>query len=251
MKRLLIIIAAALALTSCIAINVAIETGNGVPVTTDITVGDFDALSIPSSIDVIYTQTPGQQSLTFTCDQNLQEYYDIRVENKVLVVSTKRGVVAITPRVKTFLVVNSPVLNSVKISGSGDCEINSPITAKGDFSLSISGSGDINLNGQADCKAFSATTSGSGDIAVIAVVSQSAEVRSSGSGDIGIDAIKAGDIEAKTTGSGDIVLVCDGAGDIEASTSGSGSIVLSGTAHSLSQRSSGSGRVDARNLFLN
>lgn len=190
MKRLLIIIAAALALTSCIAINVAVETGNGVPVTTDITVGDFDALSIPSSIDVIYTQTPGQQSLTFTCDQNLQEYYDIRVENKVLVVSTKRGVVAITPRVKTFLVVNSPVLNSVKISGSGDCEINSPIVAKGDFSLSISGSGDI-------------------------------------------------------------VLVCDGAGDIEASTSGSGSIVLSGTAHSLGQRSSGSGRVDARNLFLN
>ena len=83
------------------------------------------------------------------------------------------------------------------------------------------------------------------------MASQTAEVRSSGSGDIGIDAIKAGDITAKTTGSGDIVLVCDGAGDIEASTSGSGSIVLSGTAHSLGQRSSGSGRVDARNLFLN
>lgn len=250
MKRLLIIIAAMLALTSCIAINIAVETGNGVPVTTEISAGDFDALSIPSSIDVIYTQTPGQQSLTFTCDQNLLEYYDIRVEDKTLIVSTKRGVVALNPRVKTFLKVNNPALNSVKISGSGDCAINSPIAAGGAFTLNISGSGDIEINGPVDCKTFKATTSGSGDIEVMAVVSQEAEVRSSGSGDIEIDSITADSIKASTTGSGDISLACNHAGDIDASTSGSGSIILSGTAHSLNQKSSGSGRVDARNLFL-
>jgi hypothetical protein len=250
MKRIILLSLAALAITSCLSLNIVVEMGDGVPVETSFQVGNFNALSIPSFIDVVYTQTQGSQSVTLTCDQNLLEYYQIRVENNVLVADTKPGMISLTPRVRTVLTVSSPVLNEVKVTGSGDCTINGPVAAEDDFLLGISGSGDINVNGRVECEDFAAATTGSGDISVAGVTAQTAQIRSSGSGNIGIDALKADDIRASTTGSGDIILVCNDAGDIEATTSGSGSIYLSGRAISLVSNSTGSGRVDATGLIM-
>lgn len=250
MKRLLILAVAAVAVISCLHLNITVETGNGVPVQTTLQLGEFESLSLPSMIDVVYTQTPGEQSVTFTCDENLADYYQIRVENKVLVADTKPGLISLTPRVRTVVTVNSPVMKGVKVSGSGDCTINGPLTTGDSFSLNISGSGDISVNGQVECESLSVSTSGSGDIGISSVVSGTAQFRSSGSGDIGIDAVTADNIKASTTGSGDIYLVCKDAGAIDATTSGSGSIYLSGRALSLRSNSTGSGKVDASGLNL-
>ena len=123
--------AVAAVLTSCQIFGIVTETGNGVATEMTLVVKDFDALSVPAMIDVVYTQTPGDQSLTFTCDENLVDYYLIEVKGNTLVVDTQPGIISLTPRVNTVLTVNSPVLNSVKLSGSGDCTINSPISAEG------------------------------------------------------------------------------------------------------------------------
>ena len=221
--------AVAAVLTSCQIFGIVTETGNGVATEMTLVVKDFDALSVPAMIDVVYTQTPGDQSLTFTCDENL---------------------VDLTPRVNTVLTVNSPVLNSVKLSGSGDCTINSPISAEDGFKVSTSGSGDIEINGDVTCKSFSASTSGSGEIEISGIKSKSAEFTTTGSGDIEVDMITADRIKASTSGKGSISLVCKDAGDIEARTSGSGSIYLSGNARSLDQKSSGSGRVKIENFSV-
>ena len=216
-------------LGSCSMIGSIAERGNGVAVTAPIKVDGFSSISIPSSIDVVYTISDEEQSALLTCDENLLEYYDIHVEGTTLVADTKRGTISLSPKVRTVLAVSAPVLEGVKVSGSGDCTVHGDIPA---------------------CDNFSLRCSGSGGISVESVKAKSAEISISGSGDITIDGISADNIRARTTGSGDISLVCKDAGSIDASISGSGNIRLSGTAGSLQSKRTGSGRIDSGALRL-
>ncbi len=218
-----------MALGSCSMIGSIAERGNGVAVTAPIKVEGFSSISIPSSIDVVYTISDEEQSALLTCDENLLEYFDIHVEGNTLVADVKSGTICLSPKVKTVLAVSAPVLEGVKVSGSGDCTVHGDIPA---------------------CDNFSLRCSGSGGISVESVKAKSAEISISGSGDITIDGISADNIRARTTGSGDISLVCKDAGSIDASISGSGNIRLSGTAGSLQSKRTGSGRIDSGALRL-
>ena len=220
---------AAMALGSCSMIGSIAERGNGVAVTAPIKVEGFSSISIPSSIDVVYTISDEEQSALLTCDENLLEYFDIHVEGNTLVADVKSGTICLSPKVKTVLAVSAPVLEGVKVSGSGDCTVHGDIPA---------------------CDNFSLRCSGSGGISVESVKAKSAEISTSGSGDISIGCISADNIRARTTGSGDISLVCKDAGSIDASISGSGNIRLSGTAGSLQSKRTGSGRIDSGALRL-
>ena len=243
-------LAAIVAFCSCVW-DVAGETGNGVSVQTEITVTDFSAISVPSSIDVFYTQTPGGQSLTLTCDENLVEFYLIKVEDGTLVVTTKPGV-SVRSKVKTYLTVNSPVLEAVKLSGSGDMHIGSPVTAIGSFEIKISGSGDVMAEDIIQCRSFSARTSGSGDAFVAGVLSATtAEFRSTGSGDLTSNGVTAEDVSVALFGSGDCTLNCKGVGTVSVKISGSGDCTLTGTAATLANIDiSGSGDFNMRGLAV-
>ncbi len=244
--KLVSLILAGIALSSCAGLFG--ETGNGVSVDQAIEAGEFDSISVPSSIDVIYTQTPGAQSLTLTCDENLVDFYMIAVENGTLVVKTKPSV-WLNTKAKTYLTVNSPVLNGVRLSGSGDVYIKGPIAADGDFNLSISGSGDIAADGGIVCRNLSSHTSGSGDTSLAGVVAETAEFKNTGSGDIKSQALTAEQVSIALSGSGDCTLVCKDAGSLDVKISGSGDVVLSGTARHLSNISiTGSGKFDVNHL---
>lgn len=242
-------VAAIVTFCSCIW-DVIGERGNGVSVDTTIEVPEFSSISVPSSVDVYYTQTSGAQSLTLTCDENLLEFFLIKVEDGALVVSTKPGV-SLRPKVKTYLTVSSPVLEEVRLSGSGDIHIGSPIVSEGDFAIRISGSGDVETSGTVSCRNFSARTSGSGDAFVAGVTAASAEFKSSGSGDLESDSVTADEISVALSGSGDCELVCRNAGIVQVRISGSGDCTLSGSAATLANLSlSGSGRLDVSRLVI-
>ena len=270
MKNLLVVALSALVVSSCSFFGLSIVRGNGVPVETVIDVEEFSSVSLPSMVDVDYTLSSGERSLVFTCDENLLEYYNIRVEDGVLVAGVEPGVMLST-RVKTVLVVKAPVLEGVKVSGSGDCEVHGAVAADGGFFAKSSGSGDVSVSGPVSCAEFSAVTTGSGDVSVGSVscgssalvrssgsgdievdglVASSAEIRTSGSGDIEVDGLTAETITAHSSGSGDIDLECRDAGVIDASTTGSGDIYVSGTARGINSRRSGSGNVYSGKLQL-
>ncbi len=241
---------AAMVLGSCSMIGSIAERGNGVAVTAPIKVEGFSSISIPSSIDVVYTISDEEQSALLTCDENLLEYYDIHVEGNTLVADVKSGTICLSPKVKTVLAVSAPVLEGVKVSGSGDCTVQGDIPTCDQFCLRCSGSGGISVSGSVSCVAYSSSVTGSGEISVGSINAQSAEISISGSGDITIDGISADNIRARTTGSGDISLVCKDAGSIDASISGSGNIRLSGTAGSLRSKRSGSGSIYTETLRI-
>lgn len=244
MKKLLLL-AALVALASCQLLD--INVGNGVSVNTEINAGEFDSISSQCSLDIIYTQKEGEPRLTLTCDENLVEYYTIEVEDGTLVVDVKWGT-SVRPKVKSYLTINSPKLNGISVSGSGKCQVTSPVACNGDFSLKVSGSGSIHAEGMVDCQNFSSSISGSGKINASGVLADDATFRCSGSGSTHIDYLTADSISAKISGSGGIYLVCKDAGDIDVSISGSGSVHLSGNARSLKSNTSGSGRVDSKDL---
>ena len=249
MKRILLFVAA-LALSACSLVGVNYLIGNGVLVDTNIEVGEFDSISSRCSLDINYAQSYTSQSVILTCDENLVEVFDIRVEDGVLIVDTKRGA-SYSTKSKIFVTITSPKLSSVKLSGSGDCDITSPVTAEGDFTFKVSGSGDIEADGVITCKGFTSTVSGSGNVEVAGVVAEAAYFKDSGSGDIEVDSLTAADISVKMSGSGDITLNCKDAGFITADLSGSGDLILSGRARHLQSNTSGSGHVRSTDLSIN
>lgn len=241
---------AVLVLSSCqVILGFTHEVGNGTSVKTAIEVGDFNSISSCCSIDVIYSQQAGAQSVTLTCDENLVGFFDIRVEDGALVVDTKRGA-SISTRVKTFVTVSSPKLDGASVSGSGDVKINSSLATTGDITFKTSGSGDIETVGSVECKSFSASVSGSGSIDVERVLAENAAFKSSGSGDIEVDSLTATDVSVKMSGSGDIELSGLNVGYITAKLSGSGDLVLIGSARSVVSDVSGSGRVNTKGLTI-
>lgn len=245
-KKIVSAIAVTLCLSACVE-GLFGERGNGVSMTREIEVGDFDRISIPSFVDVYYTQTSGASSVTLTCDENLIEYYKIEVRNGELVVDCRR---TFYNKVDTYLTVCSPVINGVKLSGSGDIYIDESLTAEDDFTIEVCGSGDAEIAG---VSASSATVrlSGSGDAEIGSMVVSSAEFKTSGSGDIEADEVTAESISVKTTGSGDCYIDCKDSGSISVQISGSGDVSLRGTARSIGNISqTGSGDFDMSGLAV-
>ena len=248
-KFVVLVVGAVIAFSSCI-FNVSVEIGNGVTVQKTIEVGEFSSISVPHSTDVYYTQTLSEQKLVLTCDENLVDYYNITVEEGTLIVGIKPGV-SVQTRVRSYLTVNSPVLEAVRLSGSGDVHIDSPIVAAKDFEIWTSGSGDLESDYGIQCRNFSARTTGSGEISVDGVTAASAEFKSSGSGDLESDTVTAENVSVVLTGSGDCDLVCKKAGFVSVKLSGSGDCTLSGSARTLGNISiSGSGKLNTNRLSV-
>lgn len=246
MKKI-IFLAALAAITSCQLLD--IEAGNNVSVDTVIDVEDFDSISDRCSMNIVYTQTAGEPSVVLTCDENLVDYYRIWVEDGTLIADTRNNVI-LRPKVRPVLTVSSPVINGVSVSGSGSCQAKGSLVSEGEFVLKVSGSGSIVTEGTVECQDFSSSVSGSGSVNVSGILAETAKFKGSGSGATRVDLLTAESISATLSGSGGVTLVCKDAGDIEVSISGSGSVRLSGNARSLNSHSSGSGRVNSKNLTL-
>ena len=187
-------------LGSCSMLGPIVERGNGVAVTTPVKVEEFSTISIPSSIDVVYTLSDEERSVVFTCDENLLDYYDIHVEGNTLVVDTKRGIISLSPKVRTVLTASAPVLEGVKVSGSGDCSVHGDIPFCDAFYLKCSGSGNITVD-SITAGSIDASSSGSGDITINGITADSIKASVSGSGNIRLSGT-AGSLRSKRTGSG-------------------------------------------------
>lgn len=228
MKKIAFLISLSLLLSGC-STDFLGKIGNGRSTRHTISADSFSSISAPSSIDVHYSQSQDGQSITLTCDENLADYYRIDVTDGTLVVDTKPAII-LQPKVETYVTATSAHLTEVKLSGSGNVFVESPVFVEG---------------------TFSAKTSGSGNAEIAGVSSYTAEFKTSGSGNIKAYDVTAEDIFITTTGSGNCMLVCKDAGDIEVKISGSGNVTLSGNARRIVNISnSGSGKVDFKNLAL-
>ena len=157
-------------------------------------VDSFDRIKIDGSADVFVTIGEGQ-SLSVSTDDNLLDNVRTRVRGRHTLLISSRGNYRSRHGVRIDITV--PKLTSIRISGSGDADIEG-IT--GDvFEIDISGSGDVTVEGEID--EVEINIEGSGDVDARDLRARNAYVQIAGSGDVDVYAEES--FDGNVYGSGD------------------------------------------------
>lgn len=229
MKKTILTMALAIALSAFVTTAKALNVEKTIPVT-----GSFDKISSIGSMDVIYTQG-SKHSVKIIGTAEDVEKVKVKVKNGKLSfepeTSTRKlgGVTITTTSFKddVKIKVTSPKLCSVNIIGSGDFTANG--TVKTDkLNLDIAGSGDINIKKVAADK-LTANVAGSGEIDIENVS-------------------ECGNITFSVAGSGEIEAYLNNCKNMRCSVAGSGEIKLKGKVTNYYSSVVGTGEIDRREL---
>ncbi len=131
--------------------------GNGVIVTEDRTVADFERIILAGEGAVIVTEGESA-SLTVETDDNLLTYIDTDVDGRTLEIATEPGI-DIEPTDSVVYRVTARHVTGVTLSGAGRFEL-----------------------GECDAKAFSVVLSGAGEIAIGRLAAEDLDVEITGAG---------------------------------------------------------------------
>jgi len=179
-------------------------TGSGNVVTEPRDVTGFTSITLEGIGNVIVEQG-NSESLTIEAEDNLIEYFEIKVENDTLVIGIKDEykMVSLLPTKPINFRVNVRDLEAVTLAGSGNIETSDLET--GDFSVSLLGSGNISTGDLAAGK-VQLSLAGSGNISLGQVTADSLTSTTLGSGDLAIEKLTADSVKVSIPGSGDVTL---------------------------------------------
>ena len=267
MKKLLLFLAVAAIAVSCIinlggngSVWVGEYTEEGIDHTEVREVGHFRAVASSLPANVYYVQAD-KQEVRVESTEELAPKVLTKVEDGKLSLKLESGRY---PKLILRVVVSSPDIEKLSVSGSGDLIHEGVLHASGSLALKVSGSGDI-VTGEIDSRDFEAQCSGSGSIRVSKLACDDFDGQVSGSGSVRMGSISCDDFEAgasgsggfsvdrltstggasvRVSGSGDVLLrevTIDGNMDLK--TSGSGDITVNGSCHDLTAVTSGSGDI--------
>ena len=238
-------------------------TEEGIDLTEVREVGPFRALASSLPCNVYYVQADRQEVRVESTGEFAPKVLT-EVEGGTLKLKLEPGRY---PKLILRVVVSSPDIESLHVSGSGNLINEGSLHAGGDLDLKVSGSGDIRTGAidskaltarcsgsgalrleEVRCSGFSATVSGSGDLRMGRVSCSGFSATVSGSGHIVAQAVEAGgDASARISGSGRIRLEeVDVDGDMDLKTSGSGDISVNGACHHVTATTAGSGDISGR-----
>ncbi len=212
--------------------------GNGNTITTDRSVGDYDAVALSGWFDVDLVDGK-EGTITLEGESNLLDYVITEVKDGKLVIKTKKGVNLKPSSWDDGIRITVPIesIDALALSGSGD--IVSKTTIKTNtFKTAMSGSGDITVD--VDASSVEARMSGSGDIRLSGSTTDF-EATISGSGDIKAYDLEADNVDATVSGSADIKVTANKM--LKARVSGSGDINYRGNPEKVDTKASGSGDI--------
>jgi hypothetical protein len=220
----------------------------------------FTSIENKTSCNVLYKQGEAIK-VSIVAPQDQIDKINTNVVNGVLVIEMEENTfIKDTKNVK--INVESPSLESVCVTSSGNITAQTPINVSGkSLSVSVKGSGVIKTK-KVECGELSAKVSGSGNIEVAELKASSAEMEVNGSGNITYNGMKISKkLDAAIGGSGNIVINgkvdvvnveirgsgnltgkidCD---NVSATIKGSGDVKLSGDIKAHYTTVTGSGRV--------
>lgn len=176
-------------------------------VTKEVNVGSFNAISTGSSVDVIYTQSAGEQRVEIYAPDNLADYIDVRVEGGVLKVGFKSpgNNFSIDGKHTKEVRVFAPAVNSLKASSSGDIIIKNGLKTRGKVTVKAGSSGDV-TGGTVSCDDLSVTATSSGDVTLDKVSCTNFSADAGSSGDVSVKNLNAVNVSASAGSSGDVIL---------------------------------------------
>lgn len=194
---------------------------------------DFHSVQVNTCGKVI-VHTDSVFKIEVTCEENIIDYLETKVENGVLTIDFDRNVYDAD---QLSIEVWAPEWKAFEIDGSADITVLDPISGTV-LSLEIDGSGNMTFN-QIDYDKAKAEVDGSGDIDLAGMVNdlvcdingsgdifaldcvaQNAKVNIDGSGDIKLNVVESLDVEIN--GSGDVEY--KGSPSVTVDISGSGTV---------------------------
>ena len=267
MKKLLFFLAAGLLAASCI-INIS---GNGSVIVSECTeegidftevreVRAFRLLKSSLPCNVYYVQAD-KQEVRIESTEEFAPKVLTTVEDEVLSLKLEPGRY---PKLILRVVVSSPDIDQLSVSGSGNLIQEGTMRASGSLALKVSGSGDI-VTGEIDSRDFTAQCSGSGSIRVDKLNSDDFDGKVSGSGTLTMGRVSCDGFVVSVSGSGDVFIDnlttkesasvrVSGSGnvrlqdatvqdDMDLKTTGSGDIAVNGSCRDVSASTAGSGTI--------
>ncbi|MFL5771756.1 MAG: head GIN domain-containing protein [Flavisolibacter sp.] len=232
-KFTLLFISMSLLMVSCIKEQVS---GDGPLVTETRSINNFSAIDLQCSANVVYKQDAAYK-VEITAQQNILDVMITEVSNNKLVIKYKNDV-----RVKSHdqitIVVSSPDMRPLRISGSGNITTLAPLNSSS-MEMNISGSGNIDV-AEITTGMIDASISGSGNMKISAGTGSEEKLRISGSGNIDMQNVVVTKATTTTSGSGESRV--NASQNLDVTISGSGSVYYKGTPI-INTSISGSGKV--------
>ena len=223
-------------------------------------VGHFRAVASSLPANVYYVQADKQEVRVESTEEFAPKVLTT-VEDGKLSLKLESGRY---PKLILRVVVSSPDIEKLSVSGSGNLFHEGVLHASGSLALKVSGSGDI-FTGEIDSRDFTAQCSGSGSIRADKLACDDFDGKVSGSGNVRMGRISCDDFEAGVSGSGDFFVGkltstggasvrVSGSGNVRLSevtvngnmdlkTGGSGDILVNGSCHDVTATTSGSGNI--------
>lgn len=176
-------------------------------VTTDVKLRPFHSISIIGSGDIDFTASPvgTAPKATLIMPENLQDIVQVFVKDEVLYFQFKKGYNVSINNTTLKLQLAAPMVESLKITGSGDVDFLNDIQTDRDVDIAIVGSGDVDVHSLA-CGNLNVTISGSGDVDLGTTDTKQLYLKISGSGDIEAKNVKSRELTVSIAGSGDVDL---------------------------------------------
>ena len=223
-------------------------------------VGHFRAVASSLPANVYYVHAD-KQEVRVESTEELAPKVLTTVEDEILTLKLEPGRY---PKLILRVVVSSPDIEKLSVSGSGNLIHEGVLRTSGSLALKVSGSGDIRT-GEIKSRDFTAQCSGSGSIRVGELACDDFDGKVSGSGSLNMGSISCEGFEVSVGGSGDIFIndlttresasvrvsgsgnvrlkEVSVQGDMDLKTGGSGDILVNGSCHDVIASTSGSGNI--------
>lgn len=170
----------ALSILACQVSGLRAIPGSGNVVEENRKVSDFTGVALAGT-GYLTIEVGESESLRIEAEDNVMQYLETEVRNRMLRIGIRRNVNLRTTRsVRFYLTVKE--LNKIVLSGSGDIE--APDLEAERFSVTISGSGDVKM-GELNAAALDVNISGSGTLDIAGGEIEEQDITVSGSGSIG------------------------------------------------------------------
>ncbi|MEM7128624.1 MAG: head GIN domain-containing protein [Chloroflexota bacterium] len=183
-------------LTGC-----SIITGSGNVITDERPVDGFDSIDLSTAGDLTIIQDE-RTSLVLKGEDNIIERVETIVRgNRLIIRNRSRGIMTLFRNTRPIeIIVSTPTLEDVSVSGAGDIYAEALKTDK--LEISISGAGDIQID-ELESERIDVKISGAGDFDINELTTDVLELEISGAGDIDL-AGRANRADFTVNGAGDI-----------------------------------------------
>lgn len=206
--------------------------------------GRFDSVAVRTNAEVVLRKS-AEWSVEAEIPRHLQNAIEIRNQGGTLVISERS--LLFSRRERPRFLISMPSFEELSMGSSGS--FRSDDAWEGDrLRLRATGSGDISMR-TLSSESAELTTTGSGNLRLGNLEAKQVELQSSGSGGIRVGNLEAREAELKTSGSGTISCELSTV-ELDASSSGSGGMELSGGAEEARIRTSGSGSFKGGNFLV-